>query len=133
MFERDAFKVKNTIVHNITYSLNTLLPIHTHSHFYIIFKTAVHMVYILFLIKNLFVIIVAPGPCKNEDLRGSFNSTGWLKCPSTFPYIKGMYRRKQNSNKNQDKIHNLKGARCCEGFENISECVEVDWATSFDR
>ena len=74
------------------------------------------------------MIIVAPGSCKTEDL----SKTGWWKCP-TFPYIKGL-KRKKTSKENKDTINNLEGARCCEGFKNIkSECVEVDWATSFDK
>jgi hypothetical protein len=58
---------------------------------------------------------------------------GWSKCPSTFPYINGLYRNK-SSDKKQDKINRLEKANCCEGFENIkSECVEENWWKSFDK
>ena len=79
------------------------------------------------------MLIVAPGSCKNEDWQDSFDSTGWSTCPSTFPYINGLYR-KTSSIENQDKIDRLQKASCCEGFENIqSECVNVNWWVSFNR
>ena len=94
------------------------------------------MVYILQTSNKTIICdnyIVAPGSCKNEDWRDSFNNTGWSKCPSTFPYINGLYRNK-SSDKKQDKINRLEKANCCEGFENIkSECVEENWWKSFDK
>jgi hypothetical protein len=64
---------------------------------------------------------------------GHFDQPGLSKCPSTFPYINGLFTNKTTHAKH-DKIYHLEGASSCEGVENIkSECVEVDWLTSFDR
>ncbi|CAB4001304.1 Hypothetical predicted protein [Paramuricea clavata] len=74
-----------------------------------------------------------PGSCNNGYWRYGFVRTGWSKCPSTFPYINGLYRSK-TSDENQDKIYNLEGVSCCEDFENInSECKGINWWDSFNR
>jgi hypothetical protein len=81
---------------------------------------------------TILLLIVVPGLCKNADWKTSFDSIGWSKCPSSFPYINGLYR--SATVLFQDGIFRIESASCCEGFGNItSECVEVDWRESFTK
>ncbi|XP_028400042.1 fibropellin-1-like [Dendronephthya gigantea] len=75
----------------------------------------------------------ANGSCKNANWWRSFDSTGWSRCPSTSPYINGLYRSK-TSLPSSDSIQLLEEAKCCEGYKNLkSECLVVDWTISFDK
>ncbi|XP_028390594.1 IgGFc-binding protein-like [Dendronephthya gigantea] len=94
------------------------------------------------MFKLLFCIVIlagiavqenaAAGSCRNANWWSSFDRTGWSKCPSALPYIRGLYRNIA-SRPSHDWIYLLEEASCCDDGKPNAECVQANWAQSFNR